>query len=342
MRKIIISLLLFPGFLALPAAADQLRLAPNAPDRYVVQKGDTLWDISGRFLSDPWRWPELWGMNKDQVKNPHLIYPGDVLVLDRAGAGGAPRLARGMETVKLGPQTREVSTDRAAIPTVSANDLRAFLARPLIVDEGALNDAPRIAATQEGRVIASAGDLVGVNGLPRDQGLVWDIFEPGKALKDPETDEILGYEAVHLGSGRVYRFENPVSIVEITAANQEILTGSRLVKAADPGVVHFVPRAPEKPISGRIINNYRAGTEVGPNAIVVINRGRRDGVEPGHVFQVLPNEGRANFERGTKNVQVPPIRIGLVMAFRVFDRVAYALVMDAKRPIGLGDVVRNP
>lgn len=340
MRKIIISLLLFPAFLALPAAADQLKLAPNAPDRYVVQKGDTLWDISGRFLSDPWRWPELWGMNKDQVKNPHLIYPGDVLVLDRSGA--APRLTRGMETVKLSPRARETATDRAAIPTIATSELRAFLARPLVIDEGGLDGAPRIAATQEGRVIASAGDLVGVTGLPPDQGLAWDIYEPGKALKDPETEEILGYEAVHLGAGRVYRFDQPTSIVEVTAANQEILTGSRLVRATDPSVVNFVPRAPEKPISGRIINNYRAGTEVGPNAVVVINRGRRDGVEPGHVFQILPNEGRANFERGAQNFQVPQIRIGLVMAFRVFDRVTYGLVMDATRPIGLGDVVRNP
>ncbi|MFZ5557001.1 MAG: LysM peptidoglycan-binding domain-containing protein [Pseudomonadota bacterium] len=340
MRKIIISLLLFPGFLALGAIADELKLAPDAPDRYVVQKGDTLWDISGRYLRDPWRWPQLWGMNKDQVKNPHLIYPGDVLVLDRSG--GTPRLARGMETVKLSPRVRETSTGRNAIPTIAAADLRAFLARPLIIDANGLDGSPRIAATQEGRVIASAGDLVGVTGLPRDQGLVWDIYEPGKALKDPETEEILGYEAVHLGAGRVYRFEDPISIIEITAAKEEILTGSRLVKASDPGVINFVPRAPEKDISGRIISNYRAGTEVGPNAIVVLNRGRRDGVAPGHVFQVMPNEGRANFERGAKNIEVPPIRIGLVMAFRVFDRVTYALVMDAKRPIGLGDVVRNP
>jgi hypothetical protein len=340
MRKIIISLLLFPGFLAWPAGADTLQVAADAPDRYVVQKGDTLWGISGRFLNEPWRWPELWGMNKDQIKNPHLIYPGDVLVLDRSGA--APRLVRGMETVTLSPRAREVSTDREAIPTIPASELRAFLARPLVIDIDGLDGSPRIAAQQEGRVIGSAGDLVGVTGLPKDGGLVWDIYEPGKALKDPETEEVLGYEAVHLGAGRVYRHAEPTSIVEITRAYQEILTGSRLVKAADPGLINFVPRAPEKEIAGRIINNYRAGTEVGPNAIVVINRGRREGVEPGHVFQVQPNESRANFERGAKNTQVPPVRIGLLMAFRVFDRVTYALVMEARRPIALGDVVSNP
>jgi hypothetical protein len=340
MRKIIISLLLFPGFLALPASADDVTLAPNAPDRYVVQKGDTLWGISGRYLRDPWRWPELWGMNKDQIKNPQLIYPGDVLVLDRSG--GAPRLAKGMETVRLSPRARETASTRNAVPTIAVQDLQAFLARPLIIEPGGLDGAPRIAAMQEDRVIGSAGDLVGVSGLPRDQGLVWDIYEPGKALKDPETGEFLGIEAAHLGTGRVYRFDEPTSIVEIVASNEEILIGNRLVKATEPGVVNFVPRAPDRPISGRIIQNYRAGTEVGPNAIVVIDRGRRNGVEPGYVFQVLPNEGRANFGGGVKNTQVPPVRIGLVMAFRVFERVTYALVMDAARPIGLGDVVRNP
>lgn len=344
MRKSIISLFLFPCFLLWPPVggvqAQPLQLAPDAPDRYVVQKGDTLWAISGRYLQSPWRWPELWGMNKEQIKNPHLIYPGDVLVLDRRGP--APLLSKEMETVKLSPQVRVESSTREAIPTIPASAIRPFLAKPLVVDLQALNGAPRIVAMQEGRVIASAGDLLSVAGLPQDQGLLWDIYELGDALKDPGTGETLGHEAVHLGTGRIVRHEPLATVVEVVDSNQEILLGARLVKAVEMPYVNFVPKAPQRRISGFVISTYGGSTEAGPTAVVAINKGKRDGLEPGDVLRVRAGQGRATVERGRSAEAAPDQNIGLIMVFRTFDRVSYAMVMQANRQVAPLDTIENP
>lgn len=346
MRKIIISLFLFPCFLGWPpggglARAEALKLAPDAPDRYVVQKGDTLWAISGRFLQSPWRWPELWGMNKDQIKNPHLIYPGDVLVLDRRGAEG-PRLSKEMETVKRPPRVRVEASPREAIPTIAASDLQPFLAKPLVVDAQGLDGAPRIVALQEGRVIASAGDLVSVVGLPRDQGRMWDIYEPGNPLQDPASGEVLGYEAVYLGTGRVFRHEGKSAILQIVRSSQEILIGARLVRATEPTPMNFVPKAPQRQVSGLVISAYGGNTEAGPTAVVAINKGERDGLAPGDVLRVRAGQDRATVERGRASAAVPDLDIGLLMVFRTFDRVSYALVMQATRQVAPLDRVENP
>lgn len=339
MRKIIISLFLFLSFSVPAAFGDVLKLAPDAPDRYVVQKGDTLWAISGRYLTDPWRWPELWGWNKDQIKNPHLIYPGDVLVLDRSG--GTPRLDVAASTVKLSPKVRPEPLADAPIPTIARNIIDPFLAQPLIIDATGLDRAPRIVATPETRVIVSAGDRIGVVGLPQDQGLDWEVYQPGRPLTDPDTKEILGYEAVHLGSARALRFGD-VSSMEIVRVKQEITRGDRLVKAAEHDLKPYAPHAPDKKLAGRVISTYRGSFEVGPKDIVVINRGTRDGLEPGHVLAIRPNEGRVNVSRNVSKTVVPFQRIGLLMVFRTFDRVSYAMVMEANGPVALMDLVETP
>lgn len=339
MRNIIISLFLLLSFSAPAVFGDELKLAPDAPDRYVVKKGDTLWAISGRYLTDPWRWPELWGWNKEQIRNPHLIYPGDVLVLDRSGA--VPRLEVAASTVKLSPKVRAEPLADAPIPTIPRDIIDPFLAQPLVIEATGLDRAPRIVATSETRVIVSTGDRIGVVGLPQDQGLDWDVYQPGKPFIDPDTKEILGYEAVHLGSARALRFGD-VSSMEIVRVRQEIVRGDRLVKAAAQSLQPYVPHAPEKKLTGRVISTYRGSFEVGPKDIVVINRGTRDGIETGHVLAIRPDEGRINGSRKRSTNTVPFQRIGLLMVFRPFDRVSYAMVMEASGPVALMNVVETP
>lgn len=337
MRKFIISLFFLPGFLSLPArAADGL--ADHAPERYVVVKGDTLWSIAARFLKDPWRWPELWRMNREQVKNPHRIYPGDVLVLDVSG--GSPVLRLAERTVKLNPRVRSEPTKEAAIPSIPPSAIEPFLTRPRVLEKKALEAAPRIIATQDNRVVLAAGDLAYVEGLSKDQGRNWEIYRPGRALVDPDTQETLGYEATYLGQARVERFDK-LSTVRITQANQEVGRGDRLFPAEERVFQPYVPHAPEKPVTGRIIAAYHGVSEVGQNAIVVIDRGARDGLEPGNVLQVLSSRVQTAYTDREK-VDLPREPSGLVFVFKVFDRVSYALVMETRRPVAVLDLVRNP
>ena len=324
---------------ALAQESKPLELADNAPDSHVVTPGDTLWDISGKFLKSPWRWPELWRMNQDQVKNPHRIYPGQVLVLDRSGA--TPRL-RLTQAVKLEPKVH-VEKDHTVIPSIPQNVIEPFLSRPLVVDEPGMKDAPRIVATQEDRVVLGPGNVAYVANLDGKRDL-WQVYRPAKPLVDPETKETLGYEAYYLGTARKVRDGEPAT-VEIVSAKEEIARGDRLAPAARAEIVSYVPHAPNAQVDARIVAVYGGVKEAGRNAIVTLNRGTRDGLEVGHVLALYRRGAETTYRDDgdeKKTVKLPDERYGLVFVFRTFERVSYALVMNVTRPVAVADIVRTP
>jgi len=371
MQKLIISLIccLLPAL----TFADTLTIRDDAPDHYVVVKGDTLWDISAKFFKDPWRWPQIWGLNKDAIKNPHWIYPGDVVRLDHAtrtlkveggpakpGPEGGPVVvlpppgspsgpAKGeteVETVtdkgiKLNPRVRAVPGEHDAIPSIPMADIAPFLKEALIIEKDELADAPIIVSGFE-RTLLSNNDVAYVKGLPTDKGLVWQIYRPGNPLKDPLTKKILGYEATFLGNARVEKFGD-VSTMRIFGATEEIYPGDRLVQAATELSENFIPRAPDSEISARVMNIVNGITMAGEKAVVIINQGRRDGVQNGHVL-ALYRKGETIKGRpfNSRDIDLPNMRYGLLFVFRTFENVSYALVMQATLPVEMLDVAQTP
>jgi LysM domain-containing protein len=355
----------------------ELKLADDAPDRYVVVKGDTLWTISGRFLKDPWRWPDLWRMNQEQVRNPQRIYPGYILVLDRSKGEPQLKLATLVSNndIRLDPKVR-AQTIGPEIPSIAPGLIEPFLSQPLVVEEDGLQNAPHIVATQEDRVYLGTGNTAYVAGIRNNKQPLWQIYRPGEPLVDPETKAVLGYEAIYLGSARVTREGDPAT-VEVVGSEEEIGTGDRLVPANKALPFNYVPHAPDNFVKGLVISNYHGVFETGRNSIVAINRGTRDGIEIGNVLAVYRKgakvdtteaaypdignkERRANWtgqgpdpndpivakraKDETKNVKLklPDERFGLIMVFRVFNRVSYALVLNVSRPVIIGDVVQTP
>ncbi len=339
-------------------AQGDLQVKDTAPDRYVVQRGDTLWSIATKFLNDQWRWPEIWRMNQEQIRNPHNISPGDVLVLDRSvsppqlrlsDAGGGRGLGVAEEGVKLLPRIYTQPLTSEAIPAISPRAIEPFLTQPLIIEEGGLDRAPRIIATEENRVNVGAGNVAYVSGFGGTDAPVWQIYRAGRPLVDPDNQRTLGFEAVFLGTARVTRSGDPAT-VQIVNSKKEISAGDRLIPAPPPSIPQYVPHAPSSVVSGRIIGLYDAlATSVGGrDSIISINRGRRDGLELGHVLAVYRNVVIYDQKDYLKSrdrspaIQLPPERYGLAFIFRTFDSVSYALVMESSRPVQGGDIVQNP
>jgi hypothetical protein len=354
MGKSIISLLLLAAaWIPATATADEIALAENAPDRHVVVKGDTLWGISERFLRDPWRWPDVWGLNKDEIKNPHWIYPGDVIYLDFTGASPRLRLAgEGGEsgdwrlvTTKLSPEMRKLELAAAAIQSIPMSAIGPFLNKALVVGEQELQTAPMLVAAQEGRVVLSSGDTAFAKGVVWEEGERWNIFRPGRKLVDPDTKEVLGLEAIHLGEAHVNEF-GEVSTVAITQSSQEITPGDRLVKMQPADGMNYVPRPPASQIKGKVIlASNNSVSEIGPQSVVVLNRGGRDGLEPGNVLALVrdrPMVTPAGAASSKEKIKLPQERYGVVFVFRVFEKVSYALVMNTTRPVNLNDLVQTP
>jgi len=354
-------------------AADPVVLAEGAPSSYTVQKGDTLWGISGKFLKDPWRWPDVWRMNREQIQNPHRIYPGDVVVLDytadgqpRLSIAQAPRAAQasvGAGTwgdARLSPRVRSEALDAQAIPSIPPGDIEPYLTKPVITQTAGLLDAPEIVEGRErDRVVRGAGDRVYVVGLDPRLGDRWYIYRPGRALISP-SGEVLGFENRWLGSVRVERFAE-VSTVQIVESNEEIFVGDRLLPVPRETIVNFVPRAPDKDLHGRIISSYRNSSEMGRGAIVTLDLGRQQGLEVGHVLAIYktvppiidprPDQSAPFMLRfldqtttflPKKQLAVPDERAGLLFVFRVFDNVAYAILLNTTDPVVVGDAVRRP
>ena len=337
----------FLGLVALhawgQAPRSPLAIKPNAPDRYVVVPGDTLWGIAERFTDSPWRWPELWNMNKDQIKNPHRIYPGDVILIDRSGG----RLALA-GTVKLSPRVRAESTAAESIPAIPSNAIEPFLSRPLLVEPGGLDPAPRIVALDEGRVVAGDGGRAFVRGMGDSKAGSWAMYRQGNPLVDPDTNTTLGYEAIYLGTAKLVQPGEPATI-ELASVTQEVGIGDRLVPAGRPEIVSYAPHAPASNVQGRVVSIYgglNTVGEAGKFSIIAVNRGKADGLELGHVLALYRDRGTIvdpTMPRFSADVvQLPEERYGLVFVFRVFDRVSYALVMSASRPVHPRDVVRTP
>ncbi len=338
MIRIISALLLsFSTTCALAQDAKPLQLAGSAPNRHIVVQGDTLWGISGKFLKEPYRWPELWRMNQEQVKNPHRIYPGQILVLDRSGADPQLRI----ETVKVSPQIHAEPLS-LAIPSIPQSDIEPFLSKPMVLDEDGLKDAPKIVATQEDHVYLGPGGRIYVSGL-KGPAKLWQIFRPTKPVIDPETKETIGHEAFYLGTATLVAEGEPATLT-IASAIQEIGVNDRLVPATRAEIISYAPHVPTKKLQGEVAAIYGGVNETGRHSIVTLNRGSRDGVEAGHVLAIYRNGGERLYRDGneTSNIKLPPERYGLIFVFRVFERISYALVMNVTRPVVVGDIVRTP
>jgi hypothetical protein len=342
-----------PAAESMPAApVENVPLQDDVPTRYVVVKGDTLWDISARFLKNPWKWPDVWGINRDHIRNPHLIYPGDVILLDLTGATPRLRLegvADGgisrwygfeLQRSELKPQMRS-SPLGLAIPTISPKAIEPFLIRPLVVDPAQVAAAPMIVANTDQRVIVSAGDTAYVTGLDQRKGPKWQVYRQGRVFQDPDSKEVLGFEAVYLGDADVTGF-GEVSTVHIVTAQQEIAKGDRLALAPPLQSAPYIPRAPERSVRGRVIAGAdNTVFEMGTYSVLIMNRGARDGLEVGHVLGLYRSEGSVPLG-DNKSVPLPEQRYGLVLVFRVFNKMSYGLVMASRRPVNVLDTVRNP
>jgi hypothetical protein len=319
-------------------------------------------------------------MNKEQIRNPHLIYPGYVLILDRERgqltiaqpgtptgeprgeprdgepATSAPTAAAPSATatstdpgiVKLSPHLRAESLARQGIPSIPANLIEPFLTRPLVVEPDGLDKAPTIVATQTDRVIISAGNSAYVRGIGSSKEDTWFVYRRGRALVDPDTNQTLGYEAIYLGTAQVTRPGDPATVV-LTTAVQEVGAGDKLVAASRPQPINYAPHAPGTKINGRVMSIYGGGRvgEAGPQAVITVNRGRADGLEVGHVLALYTRGGLVNDTSKPKGasdskIQLPDERAGLAFVFRVFDRISYALVMHITRPVSPLDVVQTP
>jgi hypothetical protein len=348
-------------------------LAPDAPDSYTVKSGDTLWAISGKFLKRPWRWPELWGMNMDQVRNPHRIYPGQTLDLEKVD--GIARLRVGqppaepVETVRVSPRTRISGLVDTSIPTLPPHIIEPFLNEAIIVDAHEMDGAPRIVGLPEDRVLITRGDRAyvrGRNGTPLVESDPratdrYRIYRNAVPLKHPVTGTVLGYEAKYLGSAELVRAESvqpvltsggstpptvvPASI-DIIRAKEEMRVGDRLLPEPTRILSSYVPRAPSGPVDGAIVSVYGdAVSLVGQNQVVALSLGTADGIEPGHVLTIL-RSGRRVDDRTEPSertqIKLPDEPSGMLMVFRTFDRLSYALVLEISETVTVGDRVTNP
>ena len=335
-------------------------LAPDAPESHTVRPGDTLWGLSQLFLKSPWRWAELWGMNLEQIRNPHRIYPGQVLVLLKAGERATLKLAQPVPTeppptpVKLLPRVRSSPIESEAIASVPVHLIAPFITESTVLSAGEIDGAPRIVAAQEGRVLLYKGEMGYVRGNLKGQRDFQLVREP-QPLRDPTTREILGYEARLVGSVEVISTEEarpaqdgkPVVMparVRVKDARLEAGVGDRLTQAPAADFAPFVPRAPARPVEGQVIGLYGEGLAAGQNQIVSLNKGARDGLEKGHVL-ALWRAGQTTTDRtdaARTTLQLPDEKRGQLFVFRVFDRVSYALILDTQEPVAAGDRFSQP
>ena len=341
--SILKSLGLALAVLATAAYADQVVLKDGHPDRHVVVKGDTLWDISGTFLDSPWLWPEIWYVNP-QIDNPHLIYPGDVITLVYVDGEPQLRVQRGKGTFKLSPKVREERLDKA-IPTIPIDAIQQFLTQPLVADKETMENAAYVVSSAGEHLIVGAGDRIYARGLADDQGDRFHVFRPGDPYIDPVTNEVLGHEALYLGDSSVERFADPATL-KLTRTTREINIGDRLMPMTQEDVhAYFAPHSPDASIEGSIISVVDGVSQIGQYQIVVLNRGSREGVDVGTVFEIYQAGDRimdqVSKERNA-SVKLPDEKAGILMVFRTFDKVSFGLIMKATSALHVGDIVRTP
>jgi hypothetical protein len=322
--------------------AEEIELNPSHPQTYVVVQGDTLWDIAGRFLTKPWQWPQIWHENP-QVRNPHWIYPGDELTLSYVG--GRPRLqvSRPSE-LRLSPEVRATPLARA-IPVIPLNAIRQFLTHPKVANATELENAPYVVGFVGEHIAGGAGDGVYVRAIEEGAQTGYMIFRPGAAYKDGTTGEILGYEALYVAEAGLEAAGDPATL-QLTQTDREVLIGDRVMPIESERLqMSYQPHAPNKMIRGTIISVVDGVTQIGQYQIVVIDRGTADGVEIGHVLDVrrgIRIERDIVSRQSGDSVLLPEEKEGVIMVFQPFERVSFALVMNATRAIHLRDIVQTP
>jgi hypothetical protein len=339
-----------------PVQAAECSFKPNAPDQHRVVKGDTLWDISGAFLEHPWCWPQVWGMNREEIRNPHWIYPGQVVYFDRArgrlsltrpgsGDGGDAPLLR------LSPQVRSEGLERGAIDAIPASVIEPFLTQPLVIEKDALAAAPRIAASEENHLYLGTGDRVYVRGDVAG-ATEFQVFRPGGPLTDPQTGAVLAHEAAYVGTVKLVKAAAPgvdVHTMTVSSSVSEMGVGDRLLPMLPPAVRNYVPHAPLSLIDARVMSIYAGVAHAGQSQVVTVNRGSIDGLDVGSVLQLyhfgktVPDpEGKLSFFGKRAQMKLPDEQYGSLFIFRVFGRVSYGLIMQVTAPVEVGDVAKSP
>lgn len=339
MIRRIISALLLAVTATCAIAAEPIQLADNPPDRHVVVPGDTLWGIAGKFMKEPWRWPEIWQINKSEIKNPHRIYPGDIVLLDLSG--GNPRL-KIAKPLKAQPQVYSEAL-RKEIPSIPPHVIEPFISQPLIIEADGLDKSPRFVASQEDRVFLGNGDSGFVAGIEDASVVNWQVYRPGKPLKDPENGQVLGYEAFFLGNAKLVQPGVP-AVVRIQQAKEEIGRGDRLVPAKLPTLASYIPHKPDQIVNGRVMSIYGGVDEAGRHSVITINRGSNEGLEVGHVISLHRTRVSQGYDDNGKRVSttLPEERYALAFVFRTFERISYALVMETTKPVIVNDAAKNP
>ena len=337
---------------AISAFAEDINqyLKPGHPEVYTVVKGDTLWDISGQFLSRPWLWPEIWQINP-QIENPHLIYPGDEIAL--VYVDGQPRLSlrRGdagrtykmspSNSVTLEPQIRSTPLE-SAIPTISLDAIQGFLVQNRVVEPGTLDAAPYVVEGESERLVLGAGDRVYVRGVLNDSES-YNLVRKGPLYVDPQTGEVLGREATYIGLGTSAAQDDDIATLRVTSTREEVQIGDRVLPTEERRVdSNFFPSAPEGEVRGEIISVFGGVTQVGQYDVVVLNRGERENMEVGNVLAIYKKGALARDRIAGETIQLPSERAGLLMVFRTFEKLSYGLVLVTERPLKVGDEVRNP
>ncbi len=326
--------------IATPRALDApVRVREEAPLRYVVKSGDTLWGISKRYLLEPWQWPEIWYVN-DQVANPHLIYPGDVLTL--IWRDGRPMVTREELNVEyLAPRIRELPLD-AAVPTIPLEAIRDFLRRTRVVSADEARNAPYVLGFADPHLIEGAGAEVYIRKLPQDDQYRYDAVRIGERYVDPDSGEALGWEAIPVADMEVRRYGDPATAF-IARSYRETRAGDRLLEPQPEAfTANFYPRPADAGIAGRIISVFDGVSQIGQYQVVALSRGSQDGLVPGHVLDIFQSGRKARDPLTGRNVALPELRAGTVMVFKTEERVAFALVVDAQREIHRYDRVRSP
>ncbi|MDR3371605.1 LysM domain-containing protein [Rhodoferax sp.] len=346
-------------------------LRADAPSRYTIKRGDTLWAISGMYLKSPWRWPELWGMNLAEIKNPHLIYPGQTLYLDTSSGRARLTLQPGGEeipTVRMSPRTRSEALPDDALPTLKNQWIEPFLSEAIVLDEQGLKDAPRIVATLDDRVLLTRGDRAYARSNsseeliddPHQKQKTYRVFRDATPLKDPLTGDVLGYEAQFVGKATLARSETTQpttnkdgsteqsivpATIDIILAKEEMRVGDRLVLEPTQQLRSYVPHAPSNSVDARIVSIYGSAViNAAQNQVVVINRGKRDGMEVGDVLAIMKAGKQMVDKTDTQlpSIKLPDERNGLLMVFSTFEKLSYGLVLDITSGVQVGDHLINP
>lgn len=345
MKRLLLGLAMSFCFALSTAGADVLALKEGHPQTYVVEKGDTLWRISSIFLEDPWLWPELWHYNQ-QVEDPHLIYPGDILYL--VWVDGKPRLVKSIvkktvenREVKLTPQMR-IADLQQAIPAISLDVIGPFLNNSRVLDQDTLEAAPYVLSGREGHIVTGAGDTLYARGK-FDDTVSYGIYRRGQVFRDPATGELLGIQARDVGAGKRVALDKDIATVQVNRSGEEIRRGDRLLPPENRNLKpRFEPRAPDTEVEGEIIAVEGGVSNVGGLDVVVLNRGARNGLKSGDVMAIYKRGELVRDDIAQQLVRVPEVEAGLLMVFRSYDKLAYAIVLSASQALSVGDKVRNP